>query len=343
MKAKSTIILFLCMLSQMASANPNIITRERWAAWRMVWSMYREYTLDDGHQGFRTDQYFFGKDTTIGNDEYWEVFWRKNSDERNEVSAGYALREDSVRVYVYDYAGQREHVLFDFSLQVNDVLAMDWVEETDTRRNPVFRALAVGDTVISNMYGGRKGFHYLKVYDTVHQVTDMWMNEVGSVSHGIAWRKDFGRSLDTLETILCTNAGSDYKNPDYTSCYISEAKPEYVSCTGTLILALTPSFGFPPIDCCVEAIAIKVGNLTPILSYNSTWAFDGAPLQVEGVDYAEGDSVEVKGYVSSSYDIGGRLYSEMQLECIRKVGAAPTEKHPKAELILSPNPAGETI
>ncbi|MCM1555139.1 MAG: T9SS type A sorting domain-containing protein [Bacteroides sp.] len=255
---------------------------------------------------------------------------------------GYALREDSVRVYVYDYAGQREHVLFDFSLQVNDVLAMDWVEETDTRKNPVFRVLEVGDTLKATANWQEK-LHYLKVYDTVHQVTDMWLSEVGSVSHGIAWRKDFGRSLDTLETVLCTNGGRDYKNPAYASCYISEAEPEYVSSKGKLIYTRTPTLSYPLLDCCFRAIAMKIGELTPILSYNSTWAFDWEPLQVEGVDYAEGDSVEIKGYVSSSYDIGGRLYSEMQLESIRKVGAAPIEKHQKAELILSPNPATETI
>ncbi|MDE5608900.1 MAG: T9SS type A sorting domain-containing protein [Bacteroidales bacterium] len=237
-------------------------------------------------------------------------------------------------------------MFFDFSLKENDVLAMDWVEETETCKNPVFRVLAVGDTIIGSFW---QNFHYLKVYDTVHQVTDMWLSEVGSVSHGIVWHKNFGRSLDTLETVLCTNGGDDYKNPGYTSCYISGAEPEYVSCTGKLTFVWTPTLSFPELDCCYEALAIKWGELTPILSYNSTWAYDGFPLQVQGVDYMEGDSVEVEGYVSSSYDIGGRLYSEMQLENIRKIDTTPVpgpvrvEKQQKAELRIAPNPATETV
>ena len=310
--------------------------------------MYREYSLVDGRREYRTDQYLFGKDTTIGNNTYWEVFWRKNCDKKNEVSTGYALREDSVRVYVYDYSSQKEHMLFDFSLKENDILAVNWIEGTDTRKNPVFRILAVGDTVIPTSIW-QKSFHYLKVYDTVHQVTDMWLTGVGSISHGIAWHRDFGPSLDTLETVLCTNGGNDYKNPEYTSCYISGAEPEYVSCTGKIMFTWTPFEGFPELDCCYKALAIKWSGLTPILSYNSTWAYDGLPLQVQGVDYMEGVSIEVEGYVSSSYDIGGRLYSEMELENIRKIDTTPfpgpvrVEKQQKAELRVSPNPAKETI
>ena len=342
MKAKLFFILCLCSLSMKAWANPGIITTEKWHARWVVWSMYREYPLVDGRREYRTDQYFFGKDTTIGANAYWEVFWRKNCDKKNEVSTGYVLREDSVRVYVYGYSSQKEHVLFDFSLKENDVLAMDWIEETETCKNPVFRVLAVGDTIIPTSIWQER-LHYLKVYDTVHQVMDVWLSEVGSVSHGIAWHRDCGRSLDTIETVLCTNGGNDYKNPEYGSCYISGAESEYVSCTGKLTFTGTPTLSFPLLDCCYEALAIKWGGLTPILSFNSTWAYDGLPLQVQGVDYMEGDSVEVDGYVSISYDLGGRLYSELKLENIRKISATPVEKRQKAELKLFPNPAKETI
>ena len=341
MKAKLLFTLFLCSLLPNVWANPDIITWEGEARW-MVWSLYREYPLADGSREYRTDQYFFGKDTTIGTNTYWEVFWRKDCDVENEVSAGYALREDSARVYVYDYVNQKEHVFFVFSLKENDVLAMDWIKETDTRKNPVFRVLDAGDTILSTTFRP-KYFHYIKVYDTVHKVTDMWLSRVGSVSYGIAWHRDFGSSLDTLETILCTNGGNDYKNPEYTSCYISGAEPEYVSCTGKLTFAPTPTLSFPELDCCYKAIAIKWGELIPILCFNSTWAYDGLPLQVQGVEYMEGDSVEVEGYVSTSYDLEGWLYSELKLENIRKIGATPVERQPKAGLKLTPNPAKETI
>lgn len=340
MKAKLFFTICLCALSMNVWAKPDIVITWKGEALWMVWSLYREFSSVDGHREYRTDQYLFGKDTTIGNNAYWEVSWRENSDDKNEVSAGYALREDSVRVYVYDYDSQREYVLFDFSLKENDILAVDWIEETDTRKNPVFRVLAVGDTAI---YSSWRKFHYLRIYDTVHHITDMWLSEVGSVSHGIAWHRDFGRSLDTLETVLCINGGNTYKNPEYSSCYIMKAEPEYVSCTGKLTFVGTPTLSYPLLDCCYEALAIKWGELTPFLSFNSTWAYDGLPLQVNGVDYMEGDSVEVEGYVSISYSLGGRLYSELKLENIRKIGATSVEKPQKSELKLSPNPATETI
>lgn len=342
MKAKLFFIFCLISLSKNVWANPDIITWKGEAR-RMVWSLYREYPLADGSREYRTDQYFFGKDTTIGTNTYWEVFWRKDCDAKNNASANYALREDSVRVYVYDYVSQKEHVFFDFCLKENDVLAMDWIEETDTYKNPVFRVLDAGDTILSTTFWPKVDFHYIKVYDTVHQVTDMWLSRVGSVSYGIAWHRDFGSSLDTLETILCANGGETYKNPEYPSCYISKSEAEYVSCTGKLTFAPTPTLSFPEPDCCYKAIVIKWGELTPILSFNSTWAYDGLPLQVQDVEYMEGDSVEVEGRVSMSYDLGGRLYSELELENIRKIGATPVEKQQKVKLKLIPNPAKETI
>lgn len=129
----------------------------------------------------------------------------------------------------------------------------------------------------------------------------------------------------------------------YPSCYIMEAEPEYVSCIGKLTFVGTPTLIFPPLDCCYEALAIKWGGLTPFLSFNSTWTYDGLPLQVQGVEYMEGDSVEVEGYVSISYSLGGQLYSELKLENIRKIGSTPVEKQQKSELKLTPNPAKETI
>ena len=339
MKAKLFFVFCLGSLPTIVWANPDIITWKGETRW-MVWSLYREYPLADGSREFRSDQYFFGKDTTIGTNAYWEVFWRKDCDAKNNASANYALREDSVRVYVYDYVSQKEHVFFDFSLKENDVLVMDWMEETELCKNPVFRVLDVGDTILSTSFWPK---HYLKVYDTVHQVSDMWLSQVGSVSHGIAWHRDFGSSLDTLETVLCTNGGNDYKNLEYTSCYISEAEPEYVSCTGKLTFAPTPTLSFPEQDCCYKALTIKWGELTPILSFNSTWAYDGLPLQVQGVEYMEGDSVEVEGLVSVSYDLGGRLYSELTLENIRKIGTASIDRRQKVKLKLIPNPANETI
>ena len=260
----------------------------------MVWSLYREYSSVDGQREYRTDQYLLGKDTTIGTNAYREVFWREDSDYKNEISAGYALREDSVRVYVYDYASQKEYVFFDFSLKEDDILTVDWIEETNARKNPVFRVLAVGDTIFPTSIWQER-LHYLKVYDTVHQVTDMWLSEVGSVSHGIAWHRDFGRLLDTLETVLCVNDGDVYKNPEYyPTCYISQVEPEYVSCKGKLILIEAPSW-YDIFETPVKVLAIEWGELTPILRYADTWwTFEGYPLRIQGVDYMDGDSVEWK-------------------------------------------------
>ena len=340
MKAKLFFILCLCALSMNVWAKPDVVQ------WNIVWSLYREYSLVDGSREHRTDQYFSVRDTIIGTKVYQKVFWREEGDYTKEALADYALREDSVRVYVYDYASQKEYVFYDFSLKENDILAVDWIEETDTRKNPVFRVLAVGDTAI---YSSWRKFHYLKVYDTVHHITDMWLSNVGSVSYGIAWHRDFGRSLDTLETVLCVDGGMVYKNPEVPSCYIPKSEPEYVSCTGKLILVPEPLLTSARPDCYCTTIAIKWGELTPILTVNSEWAPWQHPLEVQGVEYWEGDSVEVEGYVSIRRNIDGGLYSQLEIDNIRKIDTTPVpgpvsvEKQQKAELRISPNPAKETI
>lgn len=343
MKAKLLFTLFLCSLLPNVWANPDIV-RDRWTS--SVWSLYREYPLADGSREYRTDQYLFGKDTTIGTNAYREVFWRKDSDAQNNASANYALREDSVRVYVYDYASQKEYVLFDFSLKENDVLAMDWMEETEMCKNPVFQVLDVCDTTMGTWW---KNFHCLKVYDTVHQVTDMWLSAVGSASHGIAWHRDFGRSLDTLETVLCVNEGETYKNPEYETCYVSMDESFHVSERGKLTYIATPGVFYELPDCCHHVLAAELGESVYIIKYKTTdsdykdWTYDYRSFLFQDVEYMEGDSVEVEGRVSKSYDLGGRLYSELKLENIRKIGATPVEKQQKVKLNLIPNPAKETI
>ena len=346
MKAKLFFILCLCSLSMKAWAGPDIAVEN-------IWSLYREYySFANKRWEHRTDLYYSAMDTIIGTYSYRPVFWLEDGVYENKVPAGYALREDSDRVYVYDYGTGKEHVLFDFSLKENDILVTDWMEETDTRKNPVFRVLAVGDTTMAVKAEGfhnlgtwkEKNFHYLKVYDTVHQVTDMWLSEVGSVTHGIAWHRDFGHSLDTLETVLCVYGGQIYANPESPcpSCYIPQVAPEYVSFTGRLIHVRLPSVASPVCDCWPNVIAIQWKELTPILSVNSIWGVGEEPLRIQGVEYNVGDSVEVEGYVFLRRDLTGNLYSELILE-----GDAPPvvsiEKRQKAELKLFPNPAKETI
>ncbi|MDE5575433.1 MAG: T9SS type A sorting domain-containing protein [Bacteroidales bacterium] len=283
------------------------------------------------------------------------MFWREDGAYENEVPAGYALREEGDRVYVYDYGSQKEHVLFDFSLKENDILATDWMEETDTRKNPVFRVLAVGDTTMASKryYGGwgTRQFHYLKVYDIVHQITDMWLTGVGSVSHGISWHRDFGRSLDTLETVLCINAGRDYKNPECSTCYIPQVEPEYVYYRGKLIFVKVYYWCEPEIACYSNALAIQWRELTPILCSNIDWGFDCCgvddgcpPFLFNGVEYHVGDSVELEGYVSPRRGIHGELYYEFEPERdVPPVFPVSIEKRQKSELKLFPNPAKETI
>ncbi|MDE5574292.1 MAG: T9SS type A sorting domain-containing protein [Bacteroidales bacterium] len=338
MKAKLFFILFLCSLSVNVWAGPNIVTDRRAVSVR---SLYREYySFADKRWEHRTDHYFIERrDTTIGTHSYGPVFWRADGAYENEVPAGYALREEGDRVYVYDYGTGKEHVFFDFSLKESDILATDWMEETDTRKNPVFRVLAVGDTAI---YDSQYNFHYLIVYDTVHQVTDMWLTEVGSVKHGIAWHRDFGRSLDTLETVLCVDGGQIYANPEYLFCYIPQVEPEYVSCKGKLM-----SVEFPRLNYSVDwigspkVLAIKWGELTPMIVVNSRWTSPDDPINIRGVEYMVGDSVEVEGYVSIMRDIRGGLYSFIELET--GVPSVPVEKRQKSELKLFPNPAKETV
>ena len=338
MKAKLFFILCLCSLSMKAWGNPAITTGYGGGS---VWSLYREYySFVDKDWEHRTDLYFFeAKNTVIGSYSYCNVLWREEGDYTKQAPAGYALREDSDRVYVYDYGTGKEHVFFDFSLKENDILAVDWIEETETRKNPVFRVLAVGDTITGTL--GLE-LHYLKVYDTVHQVTDMWLTRVGSVSHGIAWRRDF--ALDTIETVLCVRGKYIYGNQEYKTCFISKSEPEYVSCKEKLILVPEPFIYSARPDCPCTAMAIQWGELTPILVVNTRWARNGNPLEFQGVEYREGDSIEVEGYVSIRSDLDGLIYSVIELEGTPPVqDPVPVEKRQKSELKLSPNPAKETI
>ena len=115
MKAKLFHTLCLCVLSMNVWAKPNVVKSD------IVWSLYREYySFADKAWEHRTDQYFFTyEDTTIGSHTYEKVFWREGGDYTKEVFAGYALREDDDRVYVYDYGTQKEHLFFDLGFIYN--------------------------------------------------------------------------------------------------------------------------------------------------------------------------------------------------------------------------------
>ena len=240
---------------------------------------------------------------------------------------------------------------FDFSLKKNDILATDWMEETDTCKNPVFRVLAVGDTTMAIFYMWSPGwpksdFHYLKVYDTVHQVTDMWLSEVGSVKHGIVWHWDFGHLLDTLETVLCVDGGETYINQEWPcpTCYIPQVEPEYVSCKEQLVAVTEPKMFSAEWNSPRKMLGIKWREHTPILLAGSKMVNVNYPFQFQGVECRVGDSIEVEGYVSIQRDIKGYLYSIIELE-----GFAPPvipvsiERPQKSELRIFPNPATETI
>ncbi|MCM1531241.1 MAG: T9SS type A sorting domain-containing protein [Bacteroides sp.] len=336
MKRKLSIILLLCVLSPNVWAGPGIVSGEE--ARVRVWSLFRYKETY-----CRNDQYCYGKDTVIGEHTYREVLWRASCDKKNEASAGYALREDDIRLYAYDYATQREYVIMDFSLKADDVWETDWIEETDNLKNPIYRVLAVGDTVIS----GNK-FQYLDVYDVVHQVSDSWLTKVGSSSHGITWHRYFGSSLDTIENVFCVNGGKDYMGPAH-ACYLLNCVDHMHFYGGNGRLVFTePMFSFPGTD---KILSFKwtVGDTSVVwgLSFiDEGYKYGDGPFQIGGEEYMIGDSVHLFAeIVYSYYDLRGYPFPfiETSPSDLKKICATPTEKHQKAELILSPNPAGETI
>ncbi|MCH5244591.1 MAG: T9SS type A sorting domain-containing protein [Lentimicrobiaceae bacterium] len=323
MKAKSIMALFLLSIGGFLTLSaqeikPNIVQEGR------LWSFYQA-PAGGIAESFRltgkNTVMFFGTDTLIDGKTYKNVLYRRvfywdNFDELPVYNFGCALREDGAKVYYYDYEKQEERLMFDFSLKPGDTV------ETYSK----FVVTSVGVTE------GEMPLRYIDLKDAEGWCTDRWIEKVGSQEKGLFWETCWC-CLGAFRDLACCKEDKD-SEPFFRSMQCLSA--EYTTVTGIISFApanTDSSMLYAVIDNPDEQEYDALKRMT--LMRNST-PF-AQRLVVDGKEYFAGDKVEITGWRSS--DLG---FSDLEIVSIRK-GNTSVETVQKAGLILSPNPATETI
>ena len=148
--------------------------------------------------------------------------------------------------------------------------------------------------------------------------TDVWIEGLGSLKTGFFPTEFF---IGTTE-LLCVQADVFwhrdymYHNKKYHSCYIDE--PASKTYTGTLVSIPNPAMEIPTMPGLV--MGLECGDNQYILSKKG-WFWDDY-VEVGGIRYEMGDSVEIEGVVSTHIDLLNRTYFELEIETIRKIVSA---------------------
>ena len=307
---------FLTLSAQ--EIKPNIVQEGR------LWSFYQA-PAGGIAESFRltgkNTVMFFGTDTLIDGKTYKNVLYRRvfywdNFDELPVYNFGCALREDGAKVYYYDYEKQEERLMFDFSLKPGDTV------ETYSK----FVVTSVGVTE------GEMPLRYIDLKDAEGWCTDRWIEKVGSQEKGLFWETCWC-CLGAFRDLACCKEDKD-SEPFFRSMQCLSA--EYTTVTGIISFApanTDSSMLYAVIDNPDEQEYDALKRMT--LMRNST-PF-AQRLVVDGKEYFAGDKVEITGWRSS--DLG---FSDLEIVSIRKENTS-VETVQKAGLILSPNPATETI
>ena len=335
MKAKS--IIALLILSVVGSSaifaqevKPNVVQEGR------LWSLYRG--LSQGEMFRFTGEnlvMFFGADTLIDGKTYKKVLYRRvffwdNFDELPSYDWGCAMREEASKMYHYDYETKEERLMFDFSLKLGDTI------ETYSK----FVVTSVG------ILEGDNPLHYIDLIDIERDCGDRWIERIGSQTSGIFWN-DCWCCVGYWNELSCCKE-KDETEPFFRTPYLSNKcmSAEYATFTGEIAFVSNPpteDFFLSTADS--SAVWAVIDNPKE-QEYNvlkrMTLMRNSTPfaqkLLVDGVEYFEGDKVEVTGWRSSE-----RVFSDLEILSIKKKGNVGVETSEKVELRIFPNPAKETI
>lgn len=128
-----------------------------------------------------------GSNITIGAYTYTEILGLYGS-----TSTGYYIREDVPNKKVYHYYNGADELLFDFSLQVSDIITLGQLSYTVT-----------SVSTINVLNGTRKIINLTHYWGGVPERTEVWVEGVGSIYHPLYQHKHLWS--DPVFTLTCSS------------------------------------------------------------------------------------------------------------------------------------------
>lgn len=224
-------------------------------------------------------------------------------------------RQEGKKIWAcYPYNnGQMDTVpflMFDFGLGKGDTahLYVDTVQHIDD----AWIVEDVFDSVFEPEQAARRcqSVYLMKYPDR----KDIWVEGLGSLEHGLSYTPS--QNLRGPSELICVQKSTGevvYHNKKYHSCYIDE--PVSKTYTGTLVSIPNPAMEIPAMPGLV--MGLECGDNQYILSKKG-WFWDDY-VEVAGIRYKMGDSVEIEGVMSTHIDLLNRTYFELEIDTIKKI------------------------
>ncbi|MDE5608932.1 MAG: T9SS type A sorting domain-containing protein, partial [Bacteroidales bacterium] len=226
------------------------------------------------------------------------------------------LRQEGKKIwalYPYDDGGLDTvpFLMFDFGLKKGDTAHL--YVDTTKHRDDVWVVEDVFDSVFEL---GQEPRHCQRVYLMKRPETkDIWVEGIGSLTNGMTYSpSDFLRGPSELICVQKATGDVVYHNKKYSYCYINEPMVSETY-TGTLISMPNPATEIPVMPDLVMGLQCN-GNQYILSKIGWLWS---DYVVAGGVRYEEGDSVEIKGVLSTHIDLLNRTYFELEIDTIRKI------------------------
>ncbi|MDE7338275.1 MAG: T9SS type A sorting domain-containing protein, partial [Bacteroidales bacterium] len=126
---------------------------------------------------------------------------------------------------------------------------------------------------------------------------------------------DFLRGASELICVQKATGSVMYHNKKYSFCYIDDTIASELY-TGTLVFMPNPATEIPSMPGLV--MGLQCDGKQYVLS-KIGWFWDDDYIKIGGVRYEEGDSVEIKGVLSTYIDLLNNTYFELEIDTIRKI------------------------
>ena len=176
--------------------------------------------------------------TTIGENEYMDVYQKDTSTTNEYELIGYMREEDNGKVYFYD--NDKEYLLYDFGMEVGDSIKIYWQQcyecETYIRL----------DSITEEEIGGamRKCYHTSSNEFGFWGAPVVWVEGIGSLD-GLFYPESMTAPGGYITTLLCYKEKGElvYMNEEFDDCIIGNTLSEEGVMTGTSISKVYPNPG----------------------------------------------------------------------------------------------------
>ena len=176
--------------------------------------------------------------TTIGENEYMNVYQKDTSTTNEYELIGYMREEDNGKVYFYD--NDKEYLLYDFGMKVGDSIKIYWQQcyecETYIRL----------DSITEEEIGGaiRKCYHTSSNEFGFWGAPVVWVEGIGSLD-GLFYPESMTAPGGYITTLLCYKEKGElvYMNEEFDDCIIGNTLSEEEVMTGTSISKVYPNPG----------------------------------------------------------------------------------------------------